>query len=110
MDYESIWQEAKNLAQQAAVECNEVLGTESQRGFDCGFAWIHCNNGRSPFARFLKSIGGHKGYPKGVDLWYSHVHSVPTQSIGVHIAACNAAVAYLQAQGIEGLSVGTRFD
>jgi hypothetical protein len=35
----------------------------------CGFAWVHLD-GREPFARYAKEVGlGHKGYPKGFDIW-----------------------------------------
>lgn len=38
----------------------------------CGFAWVHIPDARQPFVRYLKGIGeGHKGYPKGWDIWVS---------------------------------------
>jgi len=36
----------------------------------CGFAWVTIPDGRSSFARWAaKQKLGHKGYPKGFDLW-----------------------------------------
>ena len=89
--FAALWHRAKVAAQVAAIAQDAKLGEEQVRGFDCGFAWLEMP-GNMPFARWLKKEGsGLKGYPSGVHVWYSKLHSVPTQSISVHEAAVRAA-------------------
>jgi hypothetical protein len=89
--FTEIWQAAKTAAQRAAQVENLRLGEENCRGFDCGFAWVSMP-GNIPFGRWLKKQGvASKGYPSGLQVWYSKLHSVPTQSVSVHEAAAKAA-------------------
>ena len=89
--FKAIWAAAKAAAEKAATEQNAKLGSENSRGFDCGFAWITMP-GNMAFARWAKKEGlASKGYPSGMHIWYAKIHSVPTQSVSVHEAACRAA-------------------
>ena len=104
-DFAKIWAEAKAAAEQAAVAQNAKLGNEYHRGFDCGFAWITFP-GNTSFGRWAKAEKlASRGYPTGLQIWYSKVHSVPTQSISVHEAACRAARDVL-AKALPGTTVG----
>ena len=90
-DFEKLWAEVKRVAQEAACEQDRKLGVEGCRGFDCGFAWLTMP-GNIPFARWAKKQGiASKGYPTGLQIWYSKLHTLPTQSISVHEAAARAA-------------------
>lgn len=98
-------------AQQAAEKQNATLGDESSRGFDCGFAWVYFA-GNSPFARWMKKNHPDmlsEGYPKGKQIWYSRLHSVSTQSVSVHEAACRAFRDVWASHGIS-LEVSSRLD
>jgi hypothetical protein len=109
--YTKLWAEAQAAAQAAAETENARLGNEGSRGFDCGFAWIRFP-GNIPFARWTKAKGiSSKDYPSGQSIWYSNLHSVQTQSVSVHEAACRAAYDVL-ARGLEcrEMSVGSRLD
>lgn len=109
--FADLWAKAKAAAQAAAVAQNERLGGENHRGFDCGFAWVTMP-GNIPFARWAKKQGiSSKGYPTGQSIWYSKLHSVPTQSVSVHEAAAVAARDVL-AHGLEErlISIGSRLD
>ena len=90
---------------------NAKLGPENSRGFDCGFAWLEFRPATTPFARWLKAqgISSPLFVKSGAMVWYSAVWSAPTQSISVHIAACQAACEVLKAHGIA-CSVGSRLD
>ena len=91
-DFEDAWKRAQEAAQAAAVAQNARLGDENFRGLDCGFAWITFP-GNVAFGRWAKEKGiASPGYPKGLQIWYSKLHSVPTQSISVHEAAASAAL------------------
>ena len=69
--------------------------------FDCGFAWTTIRPARGAFVEWLKvNDKGHKHYGGGYDVWYSHMHDVPTQSVSVHEAAAKAFAATLRAHGI----------
>ena len=106
-----LWQAARTAANAAAVEQNAKLDAESSRGFDCGFAWVTMP-GNIPFARWCKKQGiSSKGYPTGQQIWYSKLHSVPTQSVSVHEAAARAARDVL-AHGLQTsmISMGSRLD
>lgn len=88
-----LWRITCEAAADAAQAQNTRLGNESTRGLDCGFAWVTLP-GNHRFTRWLKkhapaAVGN--GYPRGKQIWYSHLHHVPTQSISVHEAACKAA-------------------
>lgn len=106
-----LWEQARAAAQAAAVAQNERLGSENSRGFDCGFAWVSFP-GNIPFARWAEKQGiCSKGYPTGQQIWYSKLHSLPTQSISVHEAAARAARDVL-AHGLQTslVSMGSRLD
>lgn len=111
MDFAEIWRKAKAAAAAAAHEQNEKLGPEGYRGLDCGFAWISMP-GNIPFARWAKKEGiASKAYPSGYQIWYSRVHDLPTQSVSVHEAACQAARNVLQQElGTSSISTGSRLD
>jgi hypothetical protein len=109
--FSRLWMEARNAAQAAALAENNKLGGENNRGFDCGFAWLSFP-GNIPFGRWAKKEGiASKGYPTGLQIWYSKLHSVPTQSISVHEAAARAARDVL-AHGLQTslVSTGSRLD
>jgi hypothetical protein len=111
MDYQALWTEATKIAQLAAQAENAKLGDEAHRGFDCGFAWLHFP-GNTPFARWAKKAGiASKHYPSGLSIWYSKLHSVPTQSVSVHEAAVRAARDVL-AHGLQTSQIytGSRLD
>lgn len=102
---------ALHAAQNAAEVQNDKLGPESTRGLDCGFAWV-AFPGNSAFARFMKANHPDmlsNGYPTGKQIWYSRLHSVPTQSVSVHEVACRAFAEVWKAHGVE-LRVGSRLD
>ena len=89
--FAGLWRSACSAANAAAQVENMRLGSEYTRGCDCGFAWVTLP-GDIPFGRWAKKQGiASKGYPSGLSIWYSKVHSIPTQSISVHEAACKAA-------------------
>lgn len=102
-----IYTKAKAAAVAAAEARNAELPPEGKRGFDCGFAWITIQPARGPFVSYLKSsgIGQSGGYDRmpGYGIWYSDLHSVPTQSIEVHKAAVRAAAAVLEENGIKAI-------
>ena len=102
-----IWRNAKAAAQLAA----EAALPLAPGGCDCGFAWVTLP-GNMPFGRYLKKIGvASKGYPSGLQVWYSKLHTVPTQSVSVHEAAARAAYQYLaQTLGSREISMGSRLD
>lgn len=105
-DFTSLWNQACQAAQQAAEAQNAKLGDENNRGFDCGFAWLTLP-GTLPFARWAKKQGDllSNNYPSGKMIWYSKLHSVPTQSVSVHEAACEAARNVL-AHGLQTSAIG----
>lgn len=110
-DFTNLWNQAKEAAQQAAQAQNAKLGNENSRGFDCGFAWLTFS-GKTPFARWAKKADlSSENYPSGRMIWYSKLHSIPTQSVSVHEAACNAAREVL-AHGLQtsAIGVGSRLD
>jgi hypothetical protein len=90
-EFEQLWALAKLAGQAAAEAQNAKLGDENCRGLDCGFAWVTMP-GNIAFGRWAKKMGiASKGYPTGLSIWYSKLHSLPTQSISVHEAAARAA-------------------
>jgi len=113
--FAALWARARQAAQDAAVAQNASLGGKDTewggRGFDCGFAWLTLP-GNIPFGRWAKKEGiASKGYPTGLSIWYSKLHSVPTQSVSVHEAAATAARDVL-AHGLQTslISTGSRLD
>lgn len=100
-------------AKAAAQAENDRLGPEQSRGFDCGFAWIHAPDVRlnTKVGKQLLALGYTKYHPTGVMLWYGNLHDIPTQSIGVHIAAVQAYAEVIKAndQGIRFIT-GSRYD
>jgi len=109
--FSELWTTAKAAAQAAAEEQNAKLGAEGSRGFDCGFAWVSFP-GNMPFGRWAKKQGlASKGYPTGLQIWYSKLHTVPTQSTSVHEAAARAARDVL-AHGLQTSQIymGSRLD
>lgn len=110
-EFEKIWAAAKAAAQAAADAENAKLPPEAMRGLDCGFAWVQMP-GTIPFARWAKKQGiASKGYPSGMQIWYSKVYNANTQSVSVHEAACTAARNVLaQALGTSMISMGSRLD
>lgn len=110
-EFAALWERAKAAAQAAAEKQNTHLGVEGSRGFDCGFAWVSLP-GNTPFARWAKAQGiASKAYPSGLQIWYSKLHSVNTQSISVHEAAARAARDVLS-HGLQTstISMGSRLD
>lgn len=105
LEFAALWAKAQRAAQAAADEQNAKLGPENNRGFDCGFAWITMP-GNIPFARWAKKTGvASKGYPSGMQIWYSKVYDCRTQSVSVHEAACRAARDVL-AHGLQSSQIG----
>lgn len=104
-DFERLWKEAQAAAQAAALAQNSKLADENHRGFDCGFAWVTLP-GNHPFGRWAKKQSiARKNYPRGLMIWYSKLHRVPTQSISVHEAAAQAARDVL-AHGLQSCEIG----
>lgn len=109
--FEILWNAARHAAQRAAEVENLRLGDENCRGFDCGFAWVTFP-GNTAFGRWAKKAGiASKSYIGGLEVWYSKLHSVPTQSVSVHEAAARAARDVL-AHGLQSsaISFGSRLD
>jgi|GEM_PF-5305830 len=101
MNVNEIWNEAVTAAAKAAAAHDTQLGAEAARGFDCGFAWIEIRPARGAMVKYLKDAEiGRRGYNGGLHVWYSKLHSVPTQSISTHEAAAAAAVDVLVKHGI----------
>jgi hypothetical protein len=99
-------------AQAAAETENNRLGPEKDRGLDCGFAWVTIKPARGPLVAELKrlGLGETRDYGGGgFQVWYSKLHSVPTQSISVHIAAARAFAETATANGYPA-SYGSRYD
>jgi hypothetical protein len=72
----------------------------------CGFAWVRFRDGRSPFAKWVKSTGkGYNGYPTGVEVWI-RAYGQSIQMKEVHAAAMAAS---FTAQGIPA-SYNSRMD
>lgn len=110
-DFSVLWSQAQAAAQTAAEAENAKLGAEYGRGLDCGFAWLEMP-GNIPFARWAKKEGlASKAHPSGYFIWYSKLHTVPTQSVSVHEAAARAARDVL-AHGLQTsrISMGSRLD
>lgn len=110
-EFAALWQEAVEAANTAAEAENTRLPPEERRGFDCGFAWVVLP-GNQPFARWASKQGiASKHYPKGMSIWYSKLHSVPTQSISVHQAAARAACEVFQRRlGTREIYAASRLD
>jgi len=107
---QTILDEALTVANQAAIEANAKLGPEQSRGLDCGFAWVNFP-GNKPFGKHCKNLGlASKGYPTGLQIWYSKLHHLGTQSISVHEAAAKAFVDTCKANGITDISWASRLD
>lgn len=97
-DFQTIWDKAHRAGEAAAQAQNASMPPEQQRGLDCGFAYITMPS-IIPFARWAKKAGlASKNYRSVEVIWYSEVHSVPTQSISVHEAAVRAAAEVLRAE------------
>ena len=112
MEHAELWAKAQAAARAAAIAENDSLPPENARGFDCGFAWVVIKPARGAFVKFLKdrSIGRTRSYDGGgLEIWYSKLHDVPTQSISVHVAAARAAVEVLNAAGVK-CFMGSRLD
>ena len=110
-EFAKLWEAAKAAGQAAAEEENGKLGDENCRGLDCGFAWVTMP-GNIAFGRWAKKQGiASKGYPTGLSIWYSKLHSLPTQSVSVHEAAARAARDVL-AHGLQSslIGMGSRLD
>lgn len=89
-------------AQQAADAENAKLGPEKDRGFDCGYAYVHIHNARDPFAKFLKAENiGHKNHKRGWEVSAYDLHTIATQSYTVHYAAAQAAAHVLGLNGVD---------
>lgn len=110
-EFATLWDQTRAAAQTAAVAENDKLDAENTRGLDCGFAWVSLP-GNSPFARWAKKEGiARKAYPSGLQIWYSKLHDIPTQSVSVHEAAALAARDVLS-HGLQTstISMGSRLD
>jgi hypothetical protein len=70
IDYEKAFREAFAAAR-AGTE--KYLREHPDDWFPCGFAWVHFPNGRDRAVNWLKhhygQRAGHKGHPKGWDVW-----------------------------------------
>lgn len=113
MDYQAIHAAAALAAKEAARRENDALPPEQSRGFDCGFGWVELRPSTHAFVRHLKSAKvGDKHWKSGWQIWGSHLHDEPTQSISVHQAAARAYVESVQAHGLEGLTIfpNSRYD
>lgn len=106
---EDIFYEAQQAGYKAANEFNATLPPESQRGFDCGFAWVTVHPAKGPFVKYCKENKlGSKAYKGGWEFWYS-LFSTNTQSVGVHEKAATAFCNVLRAHGLTAY-VGSRLD
>lgn len=109
---EEILVKAQIAAEKAAKEENDLLGPEQQRGLDCGFAWVVIKPARGKFVNYLKKLnfGETRNYGGGgFQIWYSKLHSIPTQSVSVHQAATREFARVLREYGINAHS-GSRLD
>lgn len=110
MEPKEIFNKAWAVSNKAAHDYNATLPPEQQRGFTCGFAWVTIHPARGPFVSWLKKRGiGSRAYGGGYQLWYSELHTVPTQSVDVHEKAANAFAKVLKEHGITAYS-GSRLD
>lgn len=94
---------ARAASQAAAVAESGRLPPEQQRGFDCGFAWVVIKPARGPFASYLKAnnLGRVREYGGGgIEIWYSKLHNIGTQSVSVHYAAAKAFAEVLKQDGL----------
>ena len=110
---DTLFQTAKLAAQRAAEAQNAKLGDEYTRGFDCGFAWVTIQPARGPLVAYLKRNGigktGSYSGGSGYGIWYSELHTVATQSVSVHEAACREFCRVIQNAGYSA-SIGSRLD
>ena len=86
---EGILNEAFAAAEKAT---DDYLKKYPDNWFPCGFAWVRFE-GRSPVVKVLKerfngAQAGHKGYPKGWDLWNPSGNS--TQCMDAKMAGARA--------------------
>lgn len=97
-------------AAQAGAEAEDArLGPEAKRGFDCGFAWVQFP-GTGAFAKWSKANArAAKHWHRGLYIWGSGLHTLSTQSISVHEAACREYSRVLRDHGIDA-STGSRLD
>lgn len=111
VNFQSIHQAALVAANAAASAEDQKLGPEGQRGFDCGFAWVHAPKVKmnTHEGKALKALGFQKIWSpcKGAYLWSPAKFS--TQSISVHLAGARAYAEAMKPSGIE-FVVGSRYD
>jgi hypothetical protein len=102
--FESLWLKAQAAGAAAAKAENDRLpASENMRGLDCGFAWVVIKPARGGFVKFLKAsgIGRVREYGGGgMEIWYSKLHGLMTQSVSVHYAAAKAAAEVLKEAGL----------
>lgn len=86
----------------AELATNEYLTKYPDNWFPCGFAWVRFP-GRSPVIKVLKEdfVGrsGHKGYPKGWDVWNPSGNS--TQCMEAKVAGAQAFAEVMTKLGYE---------
>lgn len=111
-DQEKILNEALDASEAAAAAADALLGPETSRGCDCGFAWVVIKPARGAFVKLLKSknIGSTRDHSGGgYEIWKTYLHGVRTQSISVHVAAAVAFAEVLKENGIPA-EAGSRLD
>ncbi len=88
--------------QHAEAATDAYLKQHPDDWFPCGFAWVRLP-GRSPLVRLLKERfgdrAGHKGYPKGWEVWNPSGH--PTQCMEAKLAGARAFAYVLRNHGFE---------
>lgn len=113
IDLLEMHKKAVMAAKEGAMAKDASLPPENSRGFDCGFAWVQATyvKASTKQGKELRALGFSKAYPKGLQLWYRKLHSLPTQSASVHEAAAQAYVQSMKDQGCDiAFTVGARFD
>lgn len=105
----NIFAAASIAATVAAHDYDDAIGIpETQRGFDCGFAWVTVRPARGKFVAWCKANGhGRTGTYGGWEFWNPSKH--PTQTIGTKEAGAQAFARVLLENGISA-SVGSRLD
>ena len=104
MEPQAIYEEALKAAHAAAAQSEAQLPPESQRGFDCGFAWVRVHPARGNFITWCKKNGKGKSLSSygmsGYEFYYSEFDPTKTQSIDTHFAAARAFAGVLTEHGI----------
>lgn len=95
---------AADIAATEAVQANKHL--ENPNAFDCGFAWVVIENGRSQIVKAAKAAKphqpgyGHMSHKRGYHVWMPGRGGFGGQSIAVFEAGAQAFADVLKAKGI----------